>query len=435
MINENIDEGVRTPTIALALVAGSATRTLRMVGSELQRRSPATRIVEIDMEALVLDRSRMDAVSYDDAAHTVTPQSANRLLGIVSSLVTRLRNGSPLARKTAAAAFPVLRAIQPVSRTYVRSMRALFRRESVTVLLTCNDLNLASRSVIHAAHCEGIPTILLQEGPFTIVRYRGRFLARAAAKIRRGLGRYRSLDSGVDYGTAGHDRVLAVSDEYVRRFAGIGIAPERLAAIGTVRFDMLADIRARSAARPTVTYIFQPFIAQRRVNSAVLPLLIAAMEGLNRAYGVQPFDLVFKTHPRADPATVERMTGQLRIPYRLSGPEDEFGLVMAGSRCAVGHYSTGLVEAILVDVPAVCIPVPPDHFAMAEEGAKQVWFANAGFPMASDAKAVECAVLSALAAGGRNVPLSALADEIGPTDGRATIRAADHVEQVMSVRP
>ena len=415
------------PAVALLVVAGSAASTLARIAEAL---GPAVRIVPIDVEALVQDAGRRDRVRYAGPGEIADLMGAQP--GMVSRLVTALRR-PPFLRPLLDEVFALVRAIRPVAPTYRRRAAELLRRERVAVLLTCNDVNTATRSVLAAARDQGIATVLVQEGAFcTITRRRRRWAERAGRLARRvGIGHGLPVDD--TYGAFGHDLLLAASDDYARRFAAAGVRATEVRAIGIPRFDPLAMLSPALRARPTVVYVFQPFLRQGRVTAGAMASLEALVDGVAEARRRVNFDFAIKLHPREDEATIAHLAARLCAGVTLLSAEMPMTQVLRAADVVIGHYSTALLEAAILDVPVVCVPIPARYFPETEEAAKQQWFAVSGLPCATDAADVVRDLVAALRQRRRNLPLARLDAEVGPLDGRATDRAAVAVLSLLPV--
>jgi hypothetical protein len=431
-----------SPRLALVLVAGSAGTTLGQVAAEFMVRHPHAEVIGLDVESLVYDPSRRDRITYrgpGEILPILKPEHERPFLA-TSRLAGMLHRAPAALRPVTARILVALEQLREVSPEYVEATRAILRRHRPQAILTCNDVNIGQRSVLTAARLEGIPSILIQEGSFCTIRREDDIRGQSArGKLLRLLRRLGLVAPMTPLGTYAHARLLAVSDDYLAKFRDAGVKAATIKPIGVVRFDDIAGTGTPDAHAPSqpgrtskILYLVQPFIRQGRVKSQTNALLAAMIEGVNIAYAHQPFDFVIRDHPRSDTATIEQLKAGLRIPYRISGSEEGFQEAMICTDIVLGHYSTGLLEALIMDRQAICIPIPPELFTDAGESLKQQWFGQVGFPLAHDSESTAALIVQALPQHGRNVPIAAIASEVGPVDGRATERAIDEIDKLLA---
>lgn len=408
------------PTIWFLVVAGSASTTLALVAKRILHDHPHARIVAIDSEAF--NTQTRSKVVWDAPGEVL--RLAPEDLGLINfskrralpGRVNLLLNGGQFA-------FDRL----------VRRIEKDLAHVRPDLVVTCNDTFYAQRAFLSAARKMGADTVLVQEGPFTIVRSKeagprpGLIPKMALAARKLGL-----IPPTMPYGAYGHSMVLATSQDYAGRFVAAGVAPHTIRFIGVPRFDPLLQIARSRSDPPRVIYVFQPFVAQGRVvGSAARATLAEMAKGFAIAYERMPFTLVTRPHPRSDHETFGHFEGCLTIPYSRSagGPLDE---EVAGASCSVGHYSIGLLESLMMGVPVVSMPIPIEAFTERLEGEKQLWFDEAGVPYARTADEFAELLIDALTHG---VPSTTdVTAETGPMDGKATDRAAEAIAKLLKDR-
>ena len=307
------------------------------------------------------------------------------------------------------------------------------------VLVTCHDRIYIETAMLHAAGRRGAATVLLQEGPFCAIGHgapRSRLLRAKALAAPLATRLLRVLPPMPDYGMAGHDRVIAASESYRARWIAAGLSPETVVVGGIPRFDPLARLRdARPAGAPLrVLYLVQPFAAHGKVDAAAahaVERVLAA--GLNAAAAARPIALTIRSHPRSsgDDAAV------LRAGLAFAANEDRgaapLETVLPEADLVIGHYSSGMLEALLANRPVVCVPVPATAFAEAAEAEKQTWLTGIGIPVASTAGEIT-AVLARAGGVPEAVDWGKVGEEVGTVDGHAAARCAGLIVEMVTRR-
>lgn len=307
------------------------------------------------------------------------------------------------------------------------------------LLVTCHDRIYIETAMLAAARRQGAATVLLQEGPFCAIGHgapRSGLLRAKALAAPLATRLLRVLPPMPDYGMAGHDRVIAASDSYRARWIAAGLAPEAVVVGGIPRFDPLASLRggAGDAGPLRVLYLVQPFAAHGKVDAAAAHgVQRVLVEGLNAAAAARPLALTIRSHPRSsgDDAAV------LRAALRFAVTEDRgaapLEAVLPEVDLVIGHYSSGMLEALLANRPVVCVPVPTTAFAEAAEADKQRWLTGIGIPVAATAEAIADVLVQA-----DGVPATVdwgkVGDEVGTVDGHAAARCAGLIAEVVANR-
>jgi len=244
------------------------------------------------------------------------------------------------------------------------------------------------------------------------------------------------VEERLPYGGYFHDKILAVSTAYAETFRQSGIDSEKIAVVGVPRFDaLLSSEPGRRPPIPKLVYVFQPFVKQGRVDERIAQGVLAEMAaGISAAYDDVPFEFVVRAHPRADGETLMSFCRNLNCPYILSDPVVPLPELLRTATAAIGHYSIGLIESLILGVPIVCVPIPTSGFADPMEAKKQIWTENLGSPVGKNRFEIQETVVEALSNDVQAIPLDRLRDETGVLDGRATERTVDEILTVLRHR-
>jgi len=324
--------------ICLLAHSGSTTATLSTIASALAA-TPGVEIVVIDSSDLNL--IAVTPVRWPGPEAVIRVSA--REIGLVKIGGERLW-GLRLARR--------LNRLRPVAARQVASARRLLADLNVDLIVTCNDTTPGSIAMLRGAASLGIASVLVQEGPFVAV---------GPSQVRKR-----------------HRLVLAASADYAERYVRSGASPDAVRIVGIPRFDALPAARTvKREGAPRLLYVFQPFVAQRKVHRApALATLIALAGDLNALHRSRPIELVVRAHPRADAATIAAFTAALDLPFVLDDGGEPFPQAALGCDVAVGHYSIGLLECVALRVPALCWPLPMSSFIDRGEAVKQAWIAD-----------------------------------------------------------
>ncbi|WP_093226270.1 hypothetical protein [Sphingomonas sp. NFR15] len=308
------------------------------------------------------------------------------------------------------------------------------------VIVTCHDRIYIETAMLHAARRQGAATVLLQEGPFCAIGHgapRSRLLRAKALAAPLATRLLRVLPPIPEYGMAGHDRVIAASDSYRARWIAAGLAPETVVVGGIPRFDPLATLRG--AARPAVAplrvlYLVQPFAAHGKVDTAAAHAAQRALaEGLNAAAARRPIALTIRSHPRSSGDDAGVLRGALAFAAAEDRGAAPLEAVLPETDLVIGHYSSGMLEALLAQRPVACVPVPAAAFAEAAEADKQIWLTRIGIPVATNAGEI-AAVLAQAGAMPATVDWGRIGEEVGTVDGHAAARCAELIAEVVRRR-
>ncbi|MET0247500.1 MAG: hypothetical protein ABW182_12175 [Sphingomonas sp.] len=312
--------------------------------------------------------------------------------------------------------------------------RLLGRRHDALIL--CHDRIYAETALIRAARKLGTPTVLVQEGPFCAIGHAGRQSGSLAIKSALAplVTRSGILPAIPDYGCAGHDLVLAASDDYRHQWIAAGVPAERISVAGVPRYDPLAELRERFRSMPRragplrILYLVQPFAAHGKVDrQAAEQLQQRLAEGLNLAAETVAFEFVIRAHPRSSIDDVATLRHLLKV-----APSDDPGTVPLEQRLAdidlvVGHYSSGLLEAATLERPVLCLPVPETAFSEESEARKQAWLVDAGATTVTNANEIAKILKQSGNRPGIQIAWSNVERETGRVDGDASFRCAEAI--------
>ena len=289
-------------------------------------------------------------------------------------------------------------------------------------------------AILRAARRHGVPTVLLQEGPFCAIgdarpQAAGLRIKAALAPFVNRLGIVPSIP---DYGLFGHDRILAASGRYADTWIRAGVPADRIEVTGVPRFDIFAAMpEARPVRRDNgplrLLYLAQPFAAHRKVSmkaaSAALDLLAA---GLNQACEEGPLELTIRAHPRAGGHAVKQLCDALAFEPALDSGERPIEHAIRDADATVGHYSTGLLESLMLNRPAICMPIPSSAFAEHSEATKQRWLVSIGIPVCRTPEEIALTLAAQRASNEMKAVLwDVVAEETGIVDGGSAMRVAD----------
>ncbi|WP_230292268.1 hypothetical protein [Croceicoccus sp. Ery5] len=317
----------------------------------------------------------------------------------------------------------------------------LGKRHDAIVMV--HDRVYIEQAFVRAAARLGTPSVIVQEGPFVhvgadtpqnpVLRIKH---ALAPLLTRTGL-----LPAISSYGFAGHDLAVVPSKSYRQRYIVAGMEPDRIAIGGVPRYDQIAELAARPAPSTgesgplQLLYLFQPFGEHGKVNpQTAAKVQLAMIEGLNRAGQARDIHVTIRIHPRSTADSVAHLTSALHVPHTLDRCQRPIEQAIDANELVLGHYSSGLLEAMILSRSVLCIPIPAAAFAEQSEAGKQGWMAQSGAALAHDAAEVAAAVERYDRGAPDLVPPSALEDEVGEIDGRATDRCARAIADLIESR-
>lgn len=409
----------RPPHLCALGLGGSIDDTLPAVADALRARLPGLRVTLIDLQPCHLrSPGRMKGHGADRVIH-VSPADLGLWTPVSSWSLNLALNGGGLAyRRMVALAGRMLDSLD------------------VDGMLCCHDRKYVETAFLNAAHRRNVPTVLLQEGPFCVIGHGeandpGLRLKYTLAPLAQGLG---LLPGMPDYGTFGHDRVLAASSAYAARWRAAGVPAERIAVTGVPRYDGLAAHRRENdrppAAEQKVGVLLQPFARHGKVDAQAAGRAMAEVaSGLDTAARRLGFELNVRPHPRATDADTRIFTDRLRGAWRLDETARPFVARAREFDLVVGFYSSSLLEAAAIGVPTLCFRLPPEAFAEPGEAAKQDRLRELGMTSVADAEALDARVGELLSG---DPPEVVAEDEIGILDGRAAGRVADALAPLLT---
>jgi len=405
----------RTPQLCVLGMGGSVDETLPPVGDALRRRVPGLAITLVDLQPCHLRAPGRMRGAGADRTVPVTPHDLGLGTPVKSWALNLGLQGGALAY-----------------RRMIARAGAILDRLGADAVLCVHDRLYPETAFLHAARMRGLPTALLQEGPFCVIGHGaanapGLRLKYALAPLAQRLGLMPAMP---DYGTFGHDLVMAASESYRARWIGAGVPAERIAVTGVPRYDGLPTARAERAAAetsraaadaPEIAVLLQPFGRHGKVAPAAAAAALATLaEGLTTLLDGRQARLIVRPHPRA-PADADCLTQHLRGPWSLDDPARPVPARLATLDLAIGFYSSALLEAAAVGVPALCVRLPSAAFAEPGEAAKQERLRGLGLPVAVDAAELAAKAGALLDGAG---PATTPEIETGPLDGGAARRVA-----------
>jgi hypothetical protein len=413
--------------IALVGTGGSSGDTLALVEASIRAQEPASTFIFIDTQPFNLRTGGSTRYNGTGQVQVLSPENCGIQAYTGSQTTNLMLNGGPLAYR----------------RLIARCAQAIGPKADVLVL--CHDRMYVETALVRAAKARGIPTVLLQEGPFCAIgstRAQSSVL-RAKAALAPLINMSRLVPAIPDYGMAGHDLVIAVSETYRDRWINAGLDPRTVKVAGVPRFDQLYSSRPGGetrrprpkAAQPLrLLYITQPFAAHGKVShEAARTALNVMIAGLNLARRNISFDLIIRAHPRSTGDDVAHLRTGLEFSPTMDGGAASIDVEIGRADAVIGHYSTGLLESLMLGCPVICVPVPEHGFAERAEAEKQIWLTATGVPVARTSDELTTAIgLVARGEAMTEIDWPRLGEETGPTDGsacevaaRAILTAAD----------
>lgn len=397
---------------------GSSGKTLAAVEDEIRLQQPNARFLFADTQPFNL-RSR-GGTSYPGAGEVrvLTPEGCGIRSWTGSQTTNMLMNGGPFAYR---------RLIDRVSPLF---------DPLPDVVVACHDRMYIETAILTAARQRGVPTCLIQEGPFCAIGHAGpqaRAL-RIKAALAPLINRARILPPIPDYGLFGHQQILAASDRYARTWRDAGQDAGTIVVTGVPRFDAIVSNRCHPSSvgqgeALRLLYFAQPFAAHRKVSAEAADAALDRLaEGLNLAHRDGPIDLTIRSHPRAGGDMIDRLRRALDFEPRHDRGTRPVEAAIADVHATIGHYSTALLESLMLGRPAICLPIPRAAFAERSEAAKQQWLETIGIPVCrTPGDLVQSIAGLRIADGLDKVRWSVVEEETGMADGRATARVAEAI--------
>lgn len=414
-------------------MGGSVGETLGCLVEPLRALNAGTRLTLIDMQPFHLrNPGRMTPPPGVDIER-LTPSQVGYRTVLRSMSLNMLLSGGPLA--------------------YRRMVDVLTRRlESLApdVVLCCHDRFYIETACLKAARNLDIPSVLLQEGPFCVVGHGAALHTKLRVKY--GLAplvtRSGLLPAMPDYGTAGHDQILAASEAYREAWVRHGVPRERIRITGIPRYDILASARHSRAAShtasgapaatvpPEVMVLLQPFGAHGKVDPAAAESAEARLaESINAVGRERPITLRVRQHPRAAPDAARSFANRLNVRHSIEGAEQPFSQRAQSLDLVLGFYSSALLEAVAIGVPTACFSLPRESFAEAGEADKQDRMLELGVQVVTDPMAMTQTITELLQSSELMPDPDSAYPEIGPVDGGAAGRVARALADVSAVTP
>lgn len=411
-------------SVALIGTGGSSGRTLAALEAGLRQALGEVRFRFVDTQPFNLRTG----------GHTAYPGSGERIDASMQDVGMRRLSSSLTLNLLLNGGSLMMRRLEDYA------VRILGQRHDAMIMV--HDRFYIEQAFVRAAARLGTPSVLLQEGPFVHVgadtpQSGSLRMKHALAPM---LTRSGLVPAIVPYGFAGHERLVVPSPAYRQRFIAAGMAPDRIAVGGIPRYDPIADLREKAQPRPSsgplrLLYLFQPFGEHGKVDPQVARAQqLAMIESLNDAARRRDLSLTIRIHPRSAPESVAHLTAALDMPHAVDPCTDPIEQAIAAHDLVIGHYSSGLLEAMILSRPVLCIPIPAPAFAERSEAEKQEWMARSGALLARTVPQIADVVQAFDRQHPKLVPLSVLEDEIGAVDGHAAARCAQGVAAVIAER-
>ena len=412
---KRVPGGVDRPVVVVANAAIHL-RLVEPVAVEIARRGgPSTVAVLADAVRLApharpvlrlgafLERSRLPALARYSVEAAIAARGIEAWVALNETLPGRLPLGA--LRHTVATGLPRASLI-------AAQLAGLARRLRPAVLVAYNEVDVWSRLVPVVAHGAGVRAVDLPH-------------AESADPW---------ASTGLEY-----DAVAVYGPRAVETMRLTGLAPDRIVAVGSVRYDALLDDGA--LARPQPPDMRRLVFASqwtRERGSAVTPAAVAlAFEAaLAAAAAVAPATLVLRPHPVEDPAALQELLAGRALPPGVEArldPTTDLHELLRGAFLLVTPYSQSVFEATIAGVPAMTVHggPGPDPVTFAEEGIA------AGVRDPSEAAAVAGGLRAAPQTWVEQVERAraALRGRIGEVDGHAAERTADLVLRLAAGDP
>jgi CDP-glycerol glycerophosphotransferase (TagB/SpsB family) len=181
-----------------------------------------------------------------------------------------------------------------------------------------------------------------------------------------------------------------------------------------------------------VLYVYQPFGEHGKVApDAARDLQNTVIEGINLAARDRALHLTIRLHPRSSGAAVEDLERSVTAPHTLDRGEVGIEAAITGHDLIIGHYSSALLEAVLLERPIVCVPVPAGAFAEHSEAEKQDWMTRTAPTLARSTEEIAKVLLAFDAGAAITAPPAEIANEVGTVDGTAADRCAAAILQLI----
>ncbi len=233
-------------------------------------------------------------------------------------------------------------------------------------MLICHDRLYLEQAFVQSGAGDGHAKHPCSGRPFRSRRTAQCEEHQASGKTRAGAGAIgnRHYPANRGYRFAGHDRFIVSSQDYRSRWTAAGLPEEIIDVAGVVRYDHMwkAVREARSAASEgplRLLYLFQPFGEHGKVDPAVAERVqLAMVDGIVRAARTVPLHLTIIIDPRSNLGSVSHLVKQLAISHEVDPCSVRIEEAISRSDLVIGHYSSGLLEAMMLKRPVLCVPVP-----------------------------------------------------------------------------
>jgi hypothetical protein len=313
------------------------------------------------------------------------------------------------------------------------------------LLITMDDSWYDQHALISAAIDAGVPTVMVQEGPFTDgiapapVGRRWPIFRWSAIRDSDLVHRLRRRPSPLHlptYGRGGSTELMAVSGSYKQRFIASGVSPEKIHVVGVPRYDALPRLRAVHDQRlsnaspddpPRILVLSQPFVRYNEITEVEYDVLATIARESLLVVAERTGALVdVRMHPSDREEDMEALVAR-GLPMRLVPASEPLVTTLPAYDVVVGFASSGLLEALGVGLPVVVIESPPIAF-------RTVFFREAGVPVATDVDNAVRFIHAAVMSKAPPDPSPRVADETGVLDGLASRRVAERCRRLLNER-
>lgn len=401
---------------------GSSGKTIAAIEAQLRSIEPSCQIKFVDTQPFNLRTGGLTDYRGPGNATVLRPADVGLKTPFTSWTLNLLASGGRLAY-----------------RRMVAHCLKIIQASGASVVALCHDRIYIETAFIAAAKILGVPTVLIQEGPFCAIGHVkansiSLRIKQLAAPIVNWLGLVPPIP---EYGFAGHALIIAASGSYRQRWRDAGLGSETLIKIcGIPRYDSLAVLRREAAvpSLPRVLYISQPFAAHGKVDFRVAASLQKILaHGLNQLLKFRSFDLVVRLHPRSSGDDCVVLTENFEGSIVIDDPKASIDQSILSSSIVIGHYSSALLESLILGKPIVCLPVPPVAFAEPSEADKQTWLTRLGVPAAETPESLAHCIAVALEKLSSSYDAAALVDEVGEVDGSSSQRCARAILELIKM--
>jgi glycosyltransferase involved in cell wall biosynthesis len=293
----------------------------------------------------------------------------------------------------------------PMALPVLEGLQAIIQRQRPQLILSVPDRQWRAKAAIEFGRREHIPSLTIQ-----------------AAVI----SRHPRYDMIVA------DRVAVIGDLSRRLWEEHGIPAEKLVVTGAPRFDVKyrldpgAPERIRAAlgvpsGKPIITFATQP-----------LPATVVERNTKNVVRAAKRFpdhQLVFKVHPREEPARYRRLLGKLEVDKIIITQDVDLNALLQASALVVTGFSTVALEAMAYDRPVLIVNLTgePDPVDYVSSGAAAGAYTPEDVVKQMVLLLTDAQVNATLVEGRRKY----VVDQLYRVDGQATRRVVELIQDMI----